>query len=176
MESVSHIITARHYAARVGVGTVLERIQKIARNISGRGGVAIIIPGTDSKGFAVQAEIEFGQWVARCECGGVEMVDPDEPIFFCFSCGNRANQRALRPVHFPQRRAEIEQLVLERPVDDARGLDDLDRAFQAKAILFSESGLPLTRSWVPGETLAELRKQNKPVYERLKSQAAEAGK
>jgi len=183
MQSVDRIISAKDYAARDGAGSVLERIQKIAANLSQRRGVVLVI-APQPRGFAVQAEIEFGQWIARCSCGGAEMVDPDEPIFFCFSCGNRENQQYLRPVHFPKNRAEIEQLVLERPVDDARGLDDLDRAFQARPLLFADVkqpggqvvSLPLSRSWLPGESLAELRKQNKPVYAWLQNQAVEDNK
>ena len=38
-----------------------------------------------TSGEAVQAEINYGRWVARCpECAGVEYVSPDEKIFFCF--------------------------------------------------------------------------------------------
>jgi hypothetical protein len=174
MTSVDYIITAKHYAQREGAASVFERIQKIARTLSQRGGTIIQIASADPQGFAVLAEIEFGQWIARCECGGAEMVDPDEPIFFCFGCGNRTNRRYLRPVHFPEaaERAEIERLVLERPVDDARGLDDLDRAYQSKTLLYVDAGtaiLPLSRSWKPGESLDELKRQNQPVYAWRKS-------
>jgi len=144
-------------------------------------GQRVNVAGAEPRGFAVEAEIEFGQWVGRCACGEVEMVDPDEPIFFCFGCGNRSNNGYLRPVIFPAERAMIEQLVLQRPVDDARGLDDLDRAYQAKPLLFAEVleedgqvvTLPLTRSWTPNESVEDLINQNGAVYawqESLKAQ------
>jgi hypothetical protein len=167
MESVNYIITAKHYAAREGAANVYERILKLAKKMSQRG-TSLQVAGPDARGFAVFAEIDFGQWLAHCECGGAEMVDPNEPIFFCFGCGNRANDGYLRPVIFPKaaERAKIERLVLERPVDDLRGLDDLDRAYQAKPVLFAqiEGELrPLSRSWKPGESLDELKRQNKAV-------------
>lgn len=167
--SVSRVITAKDYARREGVGSVLARIEKLAAGIKRRGGAQVRLAAGEATGFAVLARIEFGQWLARCdECGGAEMVDPDEPIYFCFGCGNRANNGRLRPVVFPAaaERAEIERLVLERPVDDRRGLDDLDRAFQAKPLLFAQVGealLPLSRSWEPGESVEELERQNEAV-------------
>jgi hypothetical protein len=100
-------------------------------------------------------------------------VDPDEPVFFCFGCGNRENAGYLRPVIFPPARLEIEKLVLERPVDDIRGLDDLDRAPQARPLVFAQVDrgdgnivtLPLSRSWTPNETVEELMRQNQAVYD-----------
>jgi hypothetical protein len=143
----------------------------MAASISQRSGASIVVSSSEAKGFAVFAQVEFGQWIAKCECGGVEFVDPHEPIFFCFGCANRTNGGALRPVIFPDERAEIERLVLERPVDDLRGLDDLDRAYQAKPIVFAEVTrdnesftLPLSRSWTPNESVDELRRQNEAVY------------
>lgn len=175
MESVNRIITAKDFARRERAASVTERIKKMAKDISARGGIQVHINGTETRGFAVFAEIDFGRWIARCECGGAEMVDPDEPVFFDFSCANRENNHALRPVIFPEpeERAEIERLVLERPVDDRRGLDDLERAYLAKPILFAQKKVgkgaagtitvPLSRSWAPGESVDDLREQNKAV-------------
>ncbi len=44
------------------------------------------------------------RWVAMCECGGAEVVDPNEPVFFCCSCGNAKVGGLWRPVNFPQER------------------------------------------------------------------------
>jgi hypothetical protein len=180
MDAINYIITAKHYAQREGASSVLERIKKLAAKINQRGGAQIQIKN-EVRGFAVLAEIEFGQWIAHCECDGAEFVDPGEPIFFCFGCGNRSNSGDLRPVIFPQAREEIERLVLERPVNDLRGLDALDRAYQAKPMIMVEvsqtnsdqmgtSLLPLTRSWTPNETVEELREQNKAVWAWRESQ------
>ncbi len=170
--SVNRIITARDYALREGCENVFQRIQKMINTVKARGGPLLFIASPVPSGFSVQAEIEFGQWIAHCSCGGAEMVDPAEPIFYCFGCGNRENGGLLRPVIFPAERETIEQLILERPVDDARGLDDLDRAYQARPVLLvqveqtdgTSALLPLSRSWLPGESVEEIRRQNEPVY------------
>ena len=172
MQSVDYIITAKHYCAREGVKTVRERIKKLSDAIRKRNGVAFLHLEEAPRGFAVFAEIDFGQWIARCACGGAEFVDATEPIFFCFGCANRENGGYLRPVIFPGEIAEIERLVLERPVDDVRGMDDLDRAVQARTLVFKQvvdvDGKPkllaLSRSWTPGETVKDLIEQNQAIY------------
>jgi hypothetical protein len=173
MQSLDYIITAKHYAAREGAKTVKERILRIRERLHKNNGIRLTIAEADKapSGKAVRAEINFGQWIAVCECGGAEFVDPDEPLFFCFSCGNRANESRIRPVTFPPKseRELIERLVLERPVDDLRGMTDLERAHQARALIYqqveTEAGgasvaLPLTRCWTPDESLQELTLQN----------------
>lgn len=59
--------------------------------------------GTKAKGTRVEAFILDGRWVARCSCGGQEVVDPDDPLFVCLnpSCLNVANGHEPRPVKFP---------------------------------------------------------------------------
>jgi hypothetical protein len=172
MDSVNRIITAKDYATRDGVRTVRERIKKLAHAIRQRSSVVFLHLDEEPRGFAVFAEIDFGQWIGRCACGGCEFVDPGEPIFMCFGCGNRDNAGYLRPVIFPAERAEIERLVLERPVNDVRGLDDLDRAYQARPLVFAQMAdahgspvnLPLSRSWAPGESVHDLVQQNKAIH------------
>jgi hypothetical protein len=172
MQSVDYIITAKHYCAREGAKTVRERIKKLAEAIRRRNGVIFTHLDEIPRGFAVLAEIDFGQWIGRCGCGGAEFVDADEPVFFCFGCGNRENSGYLRPVFFPDDKAEIERLVLERPVDDVRGMDDLDRAAQARTLVFkqvvdvdgNQKLLALSRSWIPGESVEDLIEQNQAVY------------
>lgn len=175
--SVDYIVTADHYAKREGANSVFERIQKLAKKVAMRGGPILHIPSRDPRGQTVFAEINFGQWIATCECGGAEMVSPGDPVFFCFSCGNRENNRYLRPVIFPDGREEIERLVLERPVNDARGLDDLERAYMARPVVYAEvpqedgsiAVLPLSRSWTHDETVDQLREQNKAIHAWRKS-------
>lgn len=169
LNSVNYIITAKHYCKREGVRNVRERIQKLQRDLQKKRRTPLYF---DVQGLAarpVAARIELGQWIADCECGGAEFVDPDEPIFACMSCGNRVDGGLMRPVIFPdpKTREEIERLVLGRPVDDLRGLDDCDRAWMAKAVIYIEQPdgrhLPLTRSWNPGESVDDLKKENAPV-------------
>jgi len=169
MESINYIITAKDYCRRDRVASVQERIRKLQRDVQRKKGVTLFFDFDKPASRPVRARIELGQWIADCECGGAEFVDPQEPIFACMSCGNRADAGRLRPVQFPapEERKEIERLVLERPVDDLRGLDDLERAHMARAVIYIEQNdgkhLPLTRSWNPSESIADLRKENEPV-------------
>ena len=97
------------------------------------------------------------------------VVDVDYPAFFCCNCFNRNNGGALRPVQFPPalERLEIERLLLERPVNDVAGITDSDRAASAQAILYKDmpngQTVGVLREWLPGETVEELREQNKLV-------------
>lgn len=162
------IITAKDYCQRDRVGSVKERIVKLVGVFNRKRNIAMRVQVDKLSQRSVYARIELGQWCADCNCGGTEFVDPDEPIFFCFSCGNRTDNGAMRPVIFPpvEERKEIERLVLERPVDDARGLDDMERAHMAKAVIYIERDgkmLPLTRTWNPGEPISNLVAENEAV-------------
>jgi len=162
MMSINYIITAKDYAVkRDGLKSVTERIKRQQQKFIRKG--VLFVPLTTGKAKPVHARIELGQWIADCECRGAEFVDPDEPIFFCSSCLNREFKHRLRPVIFPDNYKEIEQLILQRPVDDISGIDDLQRAHQAKALIHVEqpdgSRLPLTRSWNPDESLKDLHDQ-----------------
>ena len=83
------------------------------------------------KGAPILARIEHGRWIADCECRGAEFVDPEWPVFVCCSCG-----AGPRPVAFPGDRHQIESELMKRPVRP-------------------------NRNWNPGETVADLRRENK---------------
>lgn len=89
-----------------------------------------------ANGKAVEAEINCGRWIARCKCGGAEVVDPDEPIFMCLSCGNKKNKGLLLPVTFPDKDARkmIENCLAVREIENC--------------------------NWKFGEQVADLRKEN----------------
>lgn len=164
--SLDRIITAKDYG-----GSARAYIRRQQINLHRTRGISVTIKDLDGKpsGLPVKARIWQGQWIADCECNGACFVDPDEPIFFCFSCGNRANGQRPRPVEFPPEaeRKEIERLLLERPVNDLAGLTDNERAGLAQPLLWMDTGttmLPLSRSWEPGETPADLRaQQEEPI-------------
>ena len=165
------IITAHDYSKDEGAGgRILPRIKKFQEGWRNRG--AIIQVDEAVEGKPVYAEINQGAWIAQCECGGAEFVAPDEPVFFCCSCVNRANQSKLRPVIFPDDIAAIEAELLSRKVNDVRGITDKERAFLATPLITfkDEQGgeHPATRSWVPGETVEDLKKQNKMIKDELK--------
>lgn len=101
---MAEIINAKTIATRDGCKTAMDWTRKVAKT-----------RGFDiAEGIAespVVARLDFRRWVADCECGGAEYVSPDEPLFFCQSCGNSGNHGQLRPVVFPERRDEIEAAV-----------------------------------------------------------------
>jgi len=104
---------------------------------------------------AVQARIDFQRWVADCDCcGGSEYVDPDDPVFFCLTCGNQKYGGKLRKVIFPEAKAELEAAVLERQVNAPEVLDPIGQAMTVKLT----DGI--SRSWNPGETVGDLREQH----------------
>lgn len=171
IKSVDYIIKARHYG-----GSARGYIRKMQKGFM-KHGIAVTIKDLDGEptGAPVYARVWQGQWIANCECNSASFVDPEEPVFFCFGCGNRSNGSKPRPVVFPEEWREIEQKLLERPVNDIAGLTDNERAGMAQAVLYKEKLepdgvggsrkiiLPLTRSWEPGETLADLADQQDAV-------------
>lgn len=169
MDSVNRLITAKDYCAREGTATVKDRIMKRHAKLQRKSTMPLAIRLDVISPRAVTARIELGQVIADCECGCAEFVDMDEPFFYCFECFNRRDGGALRPVVFPDADtwAEITRLVLLRPVDDVRGMDDADRAAGARAVIYLEQPdgrhLPLTRTWNPGESIEDLLKENEAV-------------
>lgn len=173
LRSLDYIITAKHY----GNGSARQYIKNQQVKIRRDRGIAVTIIDLDKEpsGEAVKARIWQGQWIADCECNSASFVDPEEPLFFCFGCGNRLNGQKPRPVIFPptEERLEIERLILERPVDDVAGLTDMERAGMAKPLLLREIGegqntstLPLTRSWEWFESIDDLHaQQDAPIRE-----------
>jgi hypothetical protein len=99
-----------------------------------RHGLTGIVPRLNSSAKPVYAFVEHGRWLAKCECGGAEAVW-DEGLFMCQSCWNSAYKHNFRPVVFPEQRQEIEAILELRPL--------------------------LNRNWLLGETVAQLRKENK---------------
>lgn len=83
----------------------------------------------------VQAYVNHGRWVADCECGGAEIVDPARPTFFCVSCGNAGHGGQSRAVEFPDYVAGIEIILAVRPI--------------------------INRNWLVGESLLDLARENK---------------
>ncbi len=132
------VITAKDLADREGYGSVAERIEKLAIRYKHS------FANDRLAGKPVIARIDFGRWLADCECGGAEYVDPDEPIFFCISCGNAAVSGRARQVIFPEDRKAIEDEVMARPVNKVGGMDKIDQQFKAVPI-----GEP--RNWKRGE-------------------------
>lgn len=85
----------------------------------------------------VRAEVVRSSWRASCPfCNEAFVVEPGEP-FFCTNCCMAGNNGYAMQVLWPKKRAEIERVLLARPI-------------------------PETRNWLPlqGETLQTLIKEN----------------
>ena len=114
-------------------------------------------------GKSVYAQVNNGQWLAICPiCGGAESVMLEEPIFYCFSCGNFENHGKPREVIFPSTKdiKDIESILLERPVIIKKGAHEIERITNAEPAIKDEYGL-LPRSWTPDQTIKDLRRENK---------------
>lgn len=90
--------------------------------------------GVLAEGASVKAEVNHGRWIARCECGGAEDVDPADPVFYCLSCGNALVNGELLFVEFPKDLGFVEAELLKREMEN--------------------------RNWLPGETIVDLRAEN----------------
>ena len=80
----------------------------------------------------VRAYMNWGRWVVDCPagCGGAELASSNR----CASCGEEYR------VDFPPERQAIERLLALRPE--------------------TKKGVASHRNWRPGETLADLRREN----------------
>lgn len=114
---------------------------------------------TGTTGKSVTAFVSFGFWIARCECNGAEYVAPGEP-FYCQSCGNYENGGQPRPVIFPEDKQQIEDELLRRPIMHGTGRNIVERTQRQRAVIQTEKGW-LSRTWLPEETLDDIKEQNK---------------
>lgn len=117
--SEHEIVTAAHYGG----------VRELARSLGRRLGISP--EARAATAGEVRAEVNHGRWLARCpRCPGAELVQPDDPVMWCLSCGAGPYR-----VRFPRERRQIEALLLLRPRPEAR-------------------------NWRPGESLDDLRREN----------------
>ena len=152
---MSRIITAKDIANRDGFKSVTDWVRFVSKKLVEKGSIPAPWGGLVA-GKPIPARIDYGRWIADCPyCGGAEYIDPAEPFLFCLSCGMTGNKNLALPITLPASQAEIEGVLLERPVDERRGGNDIDRALLAQPIYHG-----LSRSWLPHESVSDLRKQN----------------
>ena len=92
---------------------------------------------TDPIDAPVDAYVNRGRWIAECECGGAEIVDPITRLFMCASCFNLDHKHRWRLVALPD--ATTSQVI------------------EAALVMRPELR---TRNWRPGESVADLIAQN----------------
>jgi hypothetical protein len=122
-------------------------VEHAARHPSSIGDMTLPASGV-TLDASLEAEVRGGRWVARCPvegCNGAEYVNLEAPAFFCCECRNAAFDHHPIPVKVPplRVRSEIERYLGARPA-------------------------PATRNWLPGETVRDLRRENREHGVRLK--------
>lgn len=146
------VVTASHLAKHEGHESVIARIYRLA------GRFGFTPQPIEMQGTPVIARIDRSRWLADCECGGAEYVDPDEPFFFCANCGNDADSAKVRPVVFPpiETRQALEALITSRPVTIRGG-----STLQQQLLTADESIPRLQRQWDAGESLLKIARENR---------------
>jgi len=70
-----------------------------------------LLPAVDP---AVKGWVDNNRWIARCECGGQETIDPEDPRFYCWSCFNFLTEGRTRKVDCGDWKLK-ERIFLARP-------------------------------------------------------------
>ena len=157
---VERLITARDLARRDGFVSTPEWICWLAERSRAQGRFQVMWDGVHVAGAPLVAFVDFARWLARCECGQYNYVDPDEPVMFCARCGN-GNSGMARPVLFPSEktRRKIERALFVRPViSHPMAKNDIEAARLARPV---HAYLP--RSWHPSQSVKELIAMNSTI-------------
>jgi hypothetical protein len=115
--------------------------QGLLGRIARRRGVVVPAPSAVAPGDPLPARIYEDKWIVDCDypgCGGASFVWPDAPRFLCAECFNGAQGGLWRRVALPAEEdaAEIEEVLGHR-------------------------AHPSERNWSPGESVDDLRKENR---------------
>ena len=108
----------------------------------GRAGLGRVPPLGNVQG-EVSARINEGRWLADCPagCGGALIVTMQPALFICVECGSTENGGNWYTVRLPPNKVAIEAVLLLRPA--------------------SRPDHATTRNWIPGETVAQLKQENR---------------
>jgi hypothetical protein len=63
---------------------------------------------------SVKGWVANNRWIARCECGGQETIDPEDPRFYCWACFNFLTGGRTRKVDCGNWKRK-ERIFLDRP-------------------------------------------------------------
>uniref|UniRef100_A0A6M3X7E7 Uncharacterized protein n=1 Tax=viral metagenome TaxID=1070528 RepID=A0A6M3X7E7_9ZZZZ len=134
-ESLGRIVTSHDMLGSDQVEFALAMFDKLPYSLRRLFPVDI---GEVAPGPVGVAEILKGGWVVRCPfCSGMEYVAPPAASFLCCSCWNRGVGGRMLAVKFP---SIDEQVAIE------------------STLLLRPDGM--TRDWLHGEGVADLRRQN----------------
>lgn len=152
---MNRLITARDVARCYGLTDVRDLILMLMDRAIASGYYRVRWDGDHVGGTPIMAYVDFGRWLARCECGQCNYVDPDEPVMYCARCGN-GNSGLARLVIFPAERTRIAELLLKRPVIENPAAKNAVHY----ALLARPKNPVLTRSWYPGQSVESLDEMN----------------
>lgn len=147
---MNRILTAIDVARRDNQPSVKEWLRITSIQLKMKGGCPTVFNGNMGTG-KVHAYISNGRWMAICDepgCAGCEYVDPQEPLFYCLTCGN-GRSGSGKQVIFPKDRGEIEAAMLERAMVASAGNDEVTRMFNARPV-----HAKLRRDWMPPQLKA----------------------
>jgi hypothetical protein len=134
MAVIRQILTANQQVASRKAGSYKKVVESVFKSQWGPGAKIDWNP----KGKPIKAFINHGNWMATCDdcpAPSTLFAEPGLP-FFCTNCQNVMNGGQARPVEFPENRNEIEAVLLARD-------------------------FPQNRNWLPGETIEELKTENR---------------
>lgn len=98
-------------------------------------------PDAPTRGTPLAAYANHGRWVVDCDqCTGAQLVCLTDLRFVCVECGNAHQGGAFRPVKMPTALEELGALLDER-------------------------GDQRMRNWSPGESVKQIRDENKLLRE-----------
>lgn len=83
---------------------------------------------------SVEASVNHGRWIVESYCANAQLVDNEDPRFFCINCGNDDNGGKWYGVVFPAELTAIEDALVVRPLEN--------------------------RNWTPAETVEQLHTEN----------------
>lgn len=87
-------------------------------------------------GADVPAYVNHGRWVVECpDCRGAQLACEQDRRFMCNTCGNESIGGRWRAVVWPPFWQGLESVLIRRPD-------------------------PVTRNWLPGESVADLASEN----------------
>ena len=101
------------------------------------------VPNIGNVQGQVLARVNHGRWIADCpaQCGGALVVTENPALFICVECGSPENGGNWYAVVFPADKLAIENVLLKRPA--------------------SRPDHAPSRNWEVGESLAQLKQENK---------------
>lgn len=141
-------VTYGNLARRQRIAIPLEVLKEAT---DGTGLISARIP-PDSIVGTINAEVNDGIWRVKCtndQCASGNRVSELEPFFICVECGSPDVDSKWRTVVFPRAKKAIEVELMKRP-----------RFMRVKTGPRPQDGFHLVnRNWVPGETVADLKKQ-----------------